>query len=74
MIQIQTLVLYGLKTDVFGNAYFLNDEEIIYLVGNVLALHNFSQRRQKLIRLSEKRKINIMTISPDKLVFFICFK
>lgn len=66
MAQLQTKILYGLRTDVSGNAYFVNDEEVIYLVGNALALHNFSRHRQKLIKLSDKQKINTTAMSPNR--------
>ena len=63
---LQCRIVYGLKTDISGNAHYITDGEILYPVGGSLALHNISQRRQKLIRLSEKQQINIITVSPNK--------
>ena len=66
MSRLQTRVLYGLRTDVEGNAHFVTDDEVVYLVGNALSVHNFSQLRQRLVRLPDKYKINLMTITPNK--------
>ncbi|XP_032681142.1 cilia- and flagella-associated protein 57-like [Odontomachus brunneus] len=63
---LQTRVFYGLQTDIIGNAHYITDAEILYPVGNVLAVHNFAQRDQKLIRLPEKYRINIICVSPNK--------
>ena len=63
---LQCKIFYGLKTDVIGNAHYITDGEILYPVGSALSIHNVAQRRQKLIRLSEKQEINIITVSPNK--------
>lgn len=68
MSRLHTQILYGLRTDVSGNAFFSTDDEVLYLVGNAVALHNFAQHRQKLIRMPDKHKINMMTIAPNKWV------
>ncbi|XP_050451189.1 cilia- and flagella-associated protein 57 [Cataglyphis hispanica] len=62
---LQTRVLYGLKTDIIGNAHYITDAEILYPVGNVLAIHNVLQYQQKLIRLSDKN-INVICVSANK--------
>ncbi|XP_016840844.1 cilia- and flagella-associated protein 57 [Nasonia vitripennis] len=72
MSKLQTRVFYGLRTDVAGNAHFVTDDEVLYLVGNALSVHNFSQRRQRLIRLPDKHKINSMTITPNKKFAALC--
>ncbi|XP_014478629.1 PREDICTED: cilia- and flagella-associated protein 57 [Dinoponera quadriceps] len=63
---LQTRVFYGLQTDIVGNAHYITDTEILYPVGNVLAVHNFAQRDQKLIRLPDKHRINVICVSPNK--------
>lgn len=63
---LQAKVIYGLKTDIIGNAHYITDAEILYPVGNVLAIHNIPQRHQKLIRLSNKQHANILCVSPNK--------
>lgn len=65
---LETKVLYGLKTNVIGNAHFITDNDILYPVGNALAIHNFAQRRQRLLPLPDKNNINIIAISPNKYV------
>lgn len=63
---LQSRVLYGLKTDVVGNVHYISDTDILYPVGSALAIHNFSQRRQRLLRLPDKRQINIIAVTPNK--------
>ncbi|KMQ89315.1 wd repeat-containing protein 65 [Lasius niger] len=63
---LQTRVFYGLKTDIIGNAHYITDAEILYPVGNVLAIHNILQHQQKLIRLPDKYHANVICVSPNK--------
>ncbi|XP_011870371.1 PREDICTED: cilia- and flagella-associated protein 57 [Vollenhovia emeryi] len=65
-VSLQTRVFYGLKTDIAGNAHYVTDAEILYPVGNALAIHNVLQRQQKLIRLADKCHANVICISPNK--------
>ncbi|KAK0157898.1 hypothetical protein PV328_011585 [Microctonus aethiopoides] len=69
---LETKVLYGLKTNVIGNAHFITDNDILYPVGNALAIHNFAQRRQRLLPLPDKNNINIIAISPNKKYVALC--
>lgn len=63
---LQSRVFYGLKTDISSNAHYISDLEILYPVGNVIALHNVPQFRQRLIRLSDKQQINIISVTHNK--------
>lgn len=64
---LQPRLLLGLQTHLQGNAQFISDEEILYPVGSVLALHNINQKRQKYIRLPEKGKnVTSIVVSPNK--------
>ncbi|XP_077278578.1 testes of unusual size [Temnothorax americanus] len=65
-VSLQTRVFYGLKTDIAGNAHYVTDAEILYPVGNALAIHNVLQHQQKLIRLPDKYHANVICISPNK--------
>ncbi|XP_011155661.1 cilia- and flagella-associated protein 57 [Solenopsis invicta] len=65
-VSLQTRVFYGLKTDIAGNAHYITDAEILYPVGNTLAIHNVLQYQQKLIRLPDKYHANVICISPNK--------
>ncbi|KAK9883072.1 hypothetical protein WA026_001275 [Henosepilachna vigintioctopunctata] len=64
---LQPRLLLGLQTHLQGNAQFISDEEILYPVGSVLALHNLNQKRQKYIRLPDKGKnVTSVVVSPNK--------
>ena len=63
---LQSRVLYGLKTDIAGNGQYVTDTDILYPVGSALAIHNFSQRRQRLLRLTDKHPINHIAVTPNK--------
>ncbi|XP_015597863.1 cilia- and flagella-associated protein 57 [Cephus cinctus] len=69
---LQSRVFYGLKTDVSGNAHYITDAEILYPVGSALSVHNFPQRRQRLIRLPEKHLINVVSVTPNKKYAAVC--
>ncbi|KAF7997460.1 hypothetical protein HCN44_006031 [Aphidius gifuensis] len=69
---LQPRVFYGLKTDVAGNAHYISDNDVLYPVGNAIALHNFNQQHQKLLNLSDKNHINIIAISPNKKHVAVC--
>ncbi|XP_011693855.1 PREDICTED: cilia- and flagella-associated protein 57 [Wasmannia auropunctata] len=65
-VSLQTRVFYGLKTDIADNAHYVTDAEVLYPVGNALAIHNILQHQQKLIRLPDKYHANVICISPNK--------
>ncbi|OAD56123.1 WD repeat-containing protein 65 [Eufriesea mexicana] len=71
-ISLQCKVVYGLKTDVISNAHYITDAEILYPVGTVIAVHNIPQCRQRLIRLSDKQQINIISVTHDKKYVATC--
>ncbi|KYN15284.1 PREDICTED: cilia- and flagella-associated protein 57 [Trachymyrmex cornetzi] len=53
-VSLQTRVFYGLRTDIANNVHYITDAEVLYPVGNALAIHNILQHQQKLIRLPER--------------------
>lgn len=63
---LQTRVIYGLKTDIQSNIHYISDAEVLYPVGTVIAVHNIPQRQQRLIRLSSKQQINIISVTLNK--------
>ncbi|XP_035724749.1 cilia- and flagella-associated protein 57-like [Vespa mandarinia] len=71
-ISLQCKVIYGLKTDIIGNAHYITDTEILYPVGNALSIHNISQQQQKLIHLPAKLQINIICVAPNKKYAALC--
>ncbi|XP_043683652.1 cilia- and flagella-associated protein 57 [Vespula pensylvanica] len=69
---LQCKVIYGLKTDIIGNAHYITDSEILYPVGNALSIHNIFQQQQKLIHLPAKLQINIISVAPNKRYAALC--
>ncbi|XP_012285272.1 cilia- and flagella-associated protein 57 [Orussus abietinus] len=69
---LQSRVFFGLKTDISGNAHYITDTDILYPVGSTLAIHNFVQRRQRIIRLPEKHRVNIISVTPNKRYAALC--
>lgn len=60
-------VIFGLNAGIPGNVDCITDDEIIYPVGGVLAIHDAIQRRQKFIRLPQKGlNLTGMLVSPNK--------
>nr|CAD7403161.1 unnamed protein product [Timema cristinae] len=60
-------IIFGLKTNIKGTATFITDHEILYPVGGVLSLHNYTQKRQRYIKFPDKQKnINIICVSANK--------
>lgn len=63
---LQARIFYGLNTNIISNAHYVTDAEILYPVGKVIAIHNIPQRQQRLMRLSDKCEINIISVTPNK--------
>ncbi|XP_071455060.1 cilia- and flagella-associated protein 57 [Hetaerina americana] len=67
--------IFGLKSDIRGNAHYLKDNEVLYPVGAVVAVHNFQTNRQKYIKLPEKcRTITVMCLSHNKKMLAVAEK
>ncbi|XP_063983193.1 cilia- and flagella-associated protein 57 [Diachasmimorpha longicaudata] len=69
---LQSRVFFGLKTDVINNAHYITDNDILYPVGNALAIHNFHEKHQRLLRLPEKYQINLIAVTPNKKYVALC--
>ncbi|XP_031833358.1 testes of unusual size [Nomia melanderi] len=69
---LQARIFYGLKTDIISNAHYISDAEILYPAGNVISLHQIPQGRQRLLRLPDKREINIISVTPNKKYVATC--
>ncbi|KAK4873590.1 hypothetical protein RN001_012950 [Aquatica leii] len=64
--------MYGLRTDIKGNAYFINDDEVLYPVGGLLTVHNLTQKRQRFGKLPDKGKNVIrIVLSPNQKVIAV---
>lgn len=65
-IKIQPKIVFGLRQDVIGNIHFTLNDEVIYPVAGVLAVHNYKTSKQKFLRLPEKVEICHVIISPNR--------
>ncbi|XP_066249993.1 cilia- and flagella-associated protein 57 [Euwallacea similis] len=64
---LEPRLIAGLETSIKGNIHFLSDDEVVYPVGSVVAVHNLKVKKQKYIKLSEKGKnLTHVAVSPDK--------
>ncbi|KAF5270192.1 hypothetical protein FQR65_LT05672 [Abscondita terminalis] len=64
---LQPRFMYGLRTDIKGNAWFIGDEEVLYPVGGILVVHNFTQKRQRFGRLPDRgRNVIRLLLSPNQ--------
>lgn len=64
---LQPKLILGLRTEPRGNALFVTDDDIVYPVGGVLAIHNHLMQRQKSIKLPERgNNVISITISPNR--------
>lgn len=64
---IQPRALFGLHSKIIQNAHFITDSEILYPAGAVLVLHDYSEKKQRYIKLMEKSvNTELITISPNR--------
>lgn len=64
---LQPKIILGLRTGPKGNAQFIGEDEVVYPVGGVLAVHNYIMHRQKFIKLPERgANVTSITVSPNK--------
>lgn len=65
-ITIKPKFVYGLQSSVLGNIHFTDKDEIIYPVAGVIAVHDFTNRKQKFLRLTEHNEVRIVAMSPNR--------
>lgn len=64
---LQPKLVLGLRTKPKGNVQYIGDDDIVYPVGAVLAVHNYVLNKQKFIKLPERgNNVNLITVSPNK--------
>lgn len=57
----------GFEKRIRNNIHYLSDEEVVYPVGSVIAIHDFEIKKQKFIKLTEKGKnLTHVLVSPNK--------
>lgn len=65
-VSIQPKYVYGLRSDVKGNVHFMENQEVIYPVAGVIAIHDFKQSKQTFLRLTEKHTPTVIAVSPNR--------
>ncbi|KAJ8957345.1 hypothetical protein NQ318_004824 [Aromia moschata] len=64
---LQPKLFLGLATRVPNNIHFLSDEEVVYPVGSVVAVHNYQVKKQRYIKLADRGShLTHVTVSPNK--------
>ncbi|XP_050501847.1 cilia- and flagella-associated protein 57 [Diabrotica virgifera virgifera] len=64
---LQPHLIVGLEPTIRGNIHYLSDDDIVYPVGCVVAVHNINTKKQRYIKLSEKGKnLTHLLVSPNK--------
>lgn len=64
---LQARMFFGIKTQIKDNLWSLSDEEILYVAGGVIVIHNFVNKSQRYINIfNPERRISLVTVSKDK--------
>lgn len=66
VVSIQPKYVYGLRKDIKGNIHFMENQEVIYPVAGVIAIHDFKQSKQTFLRLTENHVPTVIAISPNR--------
>lgn len=65
-VSIQPKFVYGLRTDIKGNIHFLDNEEVIYPVAGVIAIHDYKIHKQTFLRLAANHRPTVIALSPNR--------
>ena len=64
---VQTRFAYGLRSDVFGNVNFLDEQNVIYPVGSNIVIYNIDQKTQRFIPSSPTSLgPSCLAVSPNR--------
>ena len=67
LAQMVTRHVFGLKPDVRGNVWYLDEQTVLYPAGHNIVIFNTEQKTQKFIAGTEKTEgITAMAVSPNK--------
>ena len=67
LAQMITRHVFGLKPDVRGNVWYLDEQTVLYPAGHNIVIFNTEQKTQKFIAGTEKTEgITAMAVSPNK--------
>lgn len=70
-ISIQPKFVYGLRSDIKGNIHFLENQEVVYPVAGVIAIHDYKRHKQTFLRLSDNSTPTVIAISPNRKILAI---
>lgn len=65
-VAVQPKFVYGLRSDIKGNIHFLDNQDVIYPVAGVIAIHDFKVHKQTFLRLAENHVPTVIAISPNR--------
>lgn len=65
-IGIQPKIVYGLRSDINGNIHFLENQEVVYPVAGVIAIHDYKIQKQTFLRLAANNVPTVIAISPNR--------
>lgn len=65
-IAIQPKFVYGLRSDIKGNIQFLENQEVVYPVAGVIAIHDYKLHKQTFLRLAESNVPTVIALSPNR--------
>ncbi|XP_075215374.1 testes of unusual size [Lycorma delicatula] len=72
---LQVRLFLGLNNTIKGNATYVTDHDILYPAGGLLIIHNYTQKQQKYIKLSDSQKvISMIVVSPNKKIVALAEK
>lgn len=65
-VSLQPKFVFGLRSDVKGNIHFLENQNIVYPVSGVIAIHDFERHKQTFLRLIDNNTPTVIAISPNR--------
>lgn len=65
-VGIQPKIVYGLRSDIKGNIHFLENQEVVYPVAGVIAIHDYKIQKQTFLRLATNNVPTVIAISPNR--------
>lgn len=65
-VGIQPKIVYGLRSDIKGNIHFLENQEVVYPVAGVIAIHDYKIQKQTFLRLAANNVPTVIAISPNR--------
>lgn len=73
LAQVSQSHVFGFKTDVKNNVFYLNESSILYCAGSCLVLHNLELKTQKFLVINEG-EVTCLAVSPGENVVAIAVR